>query len=114
VKYFTTHSPSDNDVNEPNLTRLLSEVKLAIQSNTRAHQGGDCVLTEAELSKRWKLSRKALQRWRLNGEGPPHLKLGRKVVYAIEAIEDFEAKSTRISTSQRLIDSANSQSIEGK
>ena len=48
-------------------------------------------LKEEELASRWRISIKALQRWRLIGDGPPFLKVGRSVRYRISDVEAFEA-----------------------
>ena len=47
-------------------------------------------LSSRELSERWNISRRTLDRWRWAGEGPPFLKLGGRVVYRIADIEAFE------------------------
>lgn len=46
--------------------------------------------SEAELAERWGISRRTLQRWRRDGEGPPFLRLGRRVFYRLTDIERFE------------------------
>jgi hypothetical protein len=48
-------------------------------------------LNQIELSRRWKLSHRTLERWRWLGKGPPYLKIGGRVVYELSAIESFEA-----------------------
>lgn len=62
--------------------------------------GEEVFLTEAELSKRWSVSKKTLQRWRTIGYGIPHLKLSRKVLYKLKDVVAFETSSMRISTSE--------------
>lgn len=47
-------------------------------------------LDERELATRCRLSPRTVQRWRSTGEGPPHLKLGGRVVYRLEDIEKWE------------------------
>jgi len=47
-------------------------------------------LKEDQLAARWQLSVKALQRWRLIGEGPSFVRLGRAIRYRSSDIEDFE------------------------
>ena len=51
----------------------------------------DIHLTEAELSKRWRVSRRSLQRWRAEGSGPAFLRLNGRIVYAMDDIVSFEA-----------------------
>lgn len=48
-------------------------------------------LTEAELARRWLHSPRSLQRWRRRGDGPPHLRLGRRIIYRLVDVEAFEA-----------------------
>ncbi len=57
-------------------------------------------LNQSELSQRWGISPRTLERWRWLGEGPRFLKLGGRVVYRLEDIEAFEAEKLRSSTSQ--------------
>jgi predicted site-specific integrase-resolvase len=56
------------------------------------------VLTPAELAKRWGLSVHTLLLWRIQGNGPKFLKLGRKVLYSFDEIEKFEKQQTKRST----------------
>ena len=48
-------------------------------------------LTEAELAARWRHSLRSLQRWRAEGNGPPHLRIGRRIVFRVTEVEAFEA-----------------------
>jgi hypothetical protein len=48
-------------------------------------------MTEAELAERWRHSLRSLQRWRAEGNGPPHLRIGRRIVFRITDVEAFEA-----------------------
>lgn len=56
-------------------------------------------LHQIELARRWKLSPRTLERWRWQGQGPQHMKIGGRVVYRLTDIEAFEADSVRTSTS---------------
>lgn len=47
-------------------------------------------LNQVELSRRWTISPRTLERWRWCGEGPQYLKIGGRVAYRIEDIEAFE------------------------
>lgn len=49
-------------------------------------------LNQVELSRRWKISPRTLERWRWLGQGPRYLKVVGRVVYRLEDIEEFEAK----------------------
>ena len=48
-------------------------------------------LSETDLSKRWTISRRTLQRWRGLGIGPSYIRLGRRIVYMLVEVEAFEA-----------------------
>lgn len=52
-------------------------------------------LNQVELSRRWKLSPRTLERWRWQGVGPCYLKLRGRVAYRLEDIEAFEAAQLR-------------------
>lgn len=54
-------------------------------------------LNQIELSDRWGLSHRTLERWRWIGEGPPYLKIGGRVVYRLEDIERYELEQLRVS-----------------
>jgi len=47
-------------------------------------------LNQVELSRRWRLSPRTLERWRWLKAGPPYLKIGGRVVYRVEDVEAFE------------------------
>ena len=53
-------------------------------------------LNQVELSRRWSLSPRTLERWRWLGQGPQYLKVGGRVVYRLADVEAFEAAQTRI------------------
>ncbi len=48
-------------------------------------------LSAKELARRWTLSHRTLERWRLRDEGPAYMKLGGRVAYRLEDIVAFEA-----------------------
>jgi hypothetical protein len=48
-------------------------------------------LNQIDLSRRWKLSHRTLERWRWLRQGPNYLKIGGRIVYRIEDVEAFEA-----------------------
>ena len=52
-------------------------------------------LNQVELSRRWTVSPRTLERWRWLKQGPDFIKVGGRVVYAIEDIESFEAARRR-------------------
>lgn len=51
-----------------------------------------------DLSKRWKLAPKTLDRWRQRGVGPRFLKIGGRVIYRKEDIEAYETENVRKAT----------------
>ena len=55
----------------------------------------DLFLDQIQLARRWKLSHRTLERWRWLGEGPNYVKLGKRVVYRLSDIEQFEANGFR-------------------
>ena len=58
---------------------------------------------QIELSRRWSLSPRTLERWRWLKQGPHYLKVGGRVVYRLEDIELFESSGLRrIDGSRRL------------
>ncbi|MBF0310625.1 MAG: helix-turn-helix domain-containing protein [Magnetococcus sp. WYHC-3] len=57
-------------------------------------------LNQIELSRRWGISHRTLERWRSLGEGPPYLKIGGRVVYRQDDIERYEAEQRRNDRSQ--------------
>ena len=59
-------------------------------------------LNQVELSRRWSLSPRTLERWRWLGEGPRYLKIGGRVVYRLEDIEAYEAGQVRDSTAATI------------
>jgi hypothetical protein len=48
-------------------------------------------LNQIELSRRWRISHRTLERWRWLGEGPTYLKIGGRIVYRLADIETYEA-----------------------
>jgi hypothetical protein len=49
-------------------------------------------LNQVELSRRWSISPRTLERWRWLGQGPQYLKIGGRVVYRLDDIEAYEAQ----------------------
>jgi predicted DNA-binding transcriptional regulator AlpA len=47
-------------------------------------------LTEKELAEHLKIKVKTLQLWRMKGQGPPHIRLGSKLVrYRLHEVREF-------------------------
>ena len=57
-------------------------------------------LNQQQLSVRWGVSQRTLERWRAIGLGPYFLKMGARVVYRLEDIEAYEIQHMRASTSE--------------
>jgi predicted DNA-binding transcriptional regulator AlpA len=55
-------------------------------------------VTQAELAERWRISPRTLERWRVIGQGPRFVKLGRRVVYRLSEVEAHEAAQQRACT----------------
>jgi hypothetical protein len=47
-------------------------------------------LNQLELSRRWRVSTRTLERWRWLRQGPRYLKVGGRVIYRLEDIEAYE------------------------
>lgn len=60
------------------------------------------ILTVQQAADFMGLSRNTLDAWRYRGFGPPHIALGRKIVYRRQAIEAWMEKRTRTSTSSPM------------
>jgi hypothetical protein len=52
-------------------------------------------LDQIELSRRWRISPRTLERWRWLNQGPAYLKIGGRVVYRLDDIEAYEAQQRR-------------------
>jgi len=47
---------------------------------------------QIDLSRRWNISPRTLERWRWLKQGPPYLKIGGRVVYRLEDVIGFEER----------------------
>jgi hypothetical protein len=52
-------------------------------------------LNQVDLSRRWKLSPRTLERWRWLRQGPRYIKVGGRVIYRVEDVEAYEADRVR-------------------
>ena len=59
-------------------------------------------INQVELSRRWRLSPRTLERWRYQGTGPQYLKVGGRVVYRLADIETFEAEQLRATGARQV------------
>jgi len=55
-------------------------------------------LNQIDLAARWTLSHRTLERWRWTGEGPCFVKLGGRVVYRLEDVEEYEREQIQQAT----------------
>lgn len=53
-----------------------------------------------QLAKELTVSIQTLARWRVEGNGPRFMKAGQRVLYAVDDVNDWLAKSSRQSTSE--------------
>jgi hypothetical protein len=53
-------------------------------------------LNQTELSRRWCISPRTLERWRWLKFGPTFLKVGGRVVYKLEDIEQYESAQRHV------------------
>lgn len=59
-------------------------------------------LTEKQLSEYWEIRTSTLQKWRSLGCGPVYMKIGGKVFYRLEDIEQFEKSRTFYGSGHRM------------
>ena len=59
-------------------------------------------MSEAELSEYWGVKRKTLAKWRSLGNGPLYLKIGSKIHYLREGIEEYERNRTFRGSGERV------------
>jgi len=59
-------------------------------------------INQVELSRRWRLSPRTLERWRYQGTGPRFLKVGGRVIYRLTDIESFEAEQLRAAGARQV------------
>ncbi len=52
-------------------------------------------LTQKELARRWTISHRTLERWRLTGQGPAFMKIGGRIIYRLEDVLAHEEAHLR-------------------
>lgn len=57
-------------------------------------------LTPKETAERLRTTIGTLSNWRVRGDGPRFIKLGRKVLYPVAELEAFEKRQLRANTAQ--------------
>ncbi|MFA5592697.1 MAG: helix-turn-helix domain-containing protein [Micavibrio sp.] len=58
-------------------------------------------INQKELSERWKISPRTLERWRWLGTGPDYHKIGGRVIYRLADIETWEKERSFNCTAQQ-------------
>jgi hypothetical protein len=74
----------------PTITSQPSRVASAVSPERAVRH-----LNQIDLSRRWNISPRTLERWRWLKQGPEYLKIGGHVVYRLEDVEAFEAATRR-------------------
>jgi hypothetical protein len=73
---------------QPNTATYLQPAGVGVERPVRH-------LNQIDLSRRWKISPRTLERWRWLKVGPSWLKIGGRVAYRVEDIEAFETAQMR-------------------
>jgi hypothetical protein len=60
-------------------------------------------INQVQLSRRWGLSPRTLEKWRWRGKGPRFLKLEGKVVYRLDDVVAYEADHMRERTGETRV-----------
>ena len=87
------------------MSKPISEEQIMLQTNQVGSSGARYDeahatsptrhLNQIELSRRWTISPRTLERWRWLNEGPSYLKIGGRVAYRLEDVEAYEAAQMR-------------------
>mgnify|MGYP006165786907 CR=1 FL=1 len=57
-------------------------------------------LHQEHLARRWGISPRTLERWRVEGRGPRYMKIGGRVLYRLEDIEAYETSQAFNNTAE--------------
>ena len=68
------------------------------------NQNSSGYLTTKELSQRWKVNPNTIEHWRIYGFVPEFIKIGRKVLYSLESIIEFENKNKAQNTLENKLE----------
>lgn len=63
-------------------------------------ENNDKYITTKELSKRWKINPNTIEHWRSAGFGPKFIRIGRKILYSLNSISEFEQMNTAENTAR--------------
>ena len=58
----------------------------------------DVFLSQKDVARRWSISPRTLERWRVIGHGPCFMKVGAHVLYRLCDVRAYETKRIRTST----------------
>ena len=70
-------------------------VEVSPEFGAESHQEPIYHLNQVELSRRWRISPRTLERWRWLNQPPNYLKIGGRVVYRLEDVKAYEAAQRR-------------------
>ncbi len=62
--------------------------------------GEKAFLTSKELADRWRLSDQTLANWRYTGKGPTFTRVGSRVLYPIDKVQEYETRNQPIQQEQ--------------
>ena len=62
--------------------------------------GEKAFLTSKELADRWRLSDQTLANWRYTGKGPAFTRVGSRVLYPIDKVQEYETRNQPIQQEQ--------------
>ena len=62
--------------------------------------GEKAFLTSKELADRWRLSDQTLANWRYTGKGPQFIRVGSRVLYPIDKVQEYETRNRPIQQEQ--------------
>lgn len=63
-------------------------------------ENNDKYITTKELSKRWKINPNTIEHWRSVGFGTKFIRIGRKILYSLNSISEFEQMNTTENTAR--------------
>lgn len=81
----------------------MSQVRKGVLLGTRSAQAPVAPkhLRQRQLARRWGVSEQTLANWRWQRIGPSYLKIGGRILYRLEDIEQFETENLKIHAGTR-------------
>lgn len=80
----------ERDIRQKLRIKTITQNTLPIQEKTTTPEEDKEHFTTKELAKRWKMSTNTLEVWRTQRKGPKYTKIGRRVLYHINDITNYE------------------------